>query len=297
MSVQNIFGHLLSLSGIEWEIAPPDAGSNPECLIVQFPFHRSTPAARDARKMVARELLDAPDVDWFRVRGSTWQVDLLRLRERFKLDLNWLEGTIAIEPEYDVLSETFHPEVRFGVLSLVFERDSLQAAPEVPWDEYPDDEAAELVPLLRRTSFNRDIERLFQRATPDRVSAVAMLDLDHFKSVNDKYGHQAGDAVLIKVAEIVRTITGRRGRGYRYGGEELAVLLPDFTVEEALPLLERIRAAVRMQLWPEFDGLVVTISIGVSAAKGATEPLMVVKVADGALYAAKRGGRNRIEHA
>ncbi len=118
------------------------------------------------------------------------------------------------------------------------------------------------------------------------------MDIDHFKNVNDSRGHPAGDAVLIRVAQIVRDVTGRRGSAYRYGGEEFALLLPEFTGNEALPLVERIRAAVEAEVWPSYEALRVTISSGI-ADGGSGTARDVVKAADAALYEAKHGGRNR----
>lgn len=166
---------------------------------------------------------------------------------------------------------------------------------EPRWNEYPQNELAELVPLLRRRAFDRDIELLARNASPDRVYTLALIDIDHFKRVNDDLGHPAGDAVLMRVAEIVRAITGRRGTVYRYGGEELAILLPDFTSEEALPVLERIRNVTKAENWPTFKGLRVTISVGIAAEKGVVSPAAIVKSADDALYRAKQNGRDRTE--
>jgi diguanylate cyclase (GGDEF)-like protein len=244
--------------------------------------------------MVVKALTDAPGVAWFRVRESRWLVDLSVLREDFELKLDWLQGTVVVEPEYDILPDRFHPEQLRGMLCLVVDRSSLQPAPEAPWDEYPDDELAELVPLLRRRSFDRDIQRLYDNAAPERVSALALLDLDHFKRVNDERGHLAGDAVLIRTAEILRTVAGRRGRAYRYGGEELALLLPDFTVDEAMPLVERVRESVQSERWSKFADLAVTVSTGVTAAQGGVNSQAVIKAADEALYRAKTEGRNRV---
>jgi diguanylate cyclase (GGDEF)-like protein len=242
--------------------------------------------------VVAEALSGASAEDWFLVRGKTWLLDLGKLRERFKLPLDWLDGVVVVEPEYDILPDTFRKDEMHGMLRLIVEREDLHPAPEPPWHEYPEEDRADLVPLLRRLAFDRDIERMF-RESAERTCAIVIIDLDHFKKVNDTFGHPVGDTVLIRVAEVIRAIVGRRGRGYRYGGEEMAILLPDFSAGETHPLVERIRETVQAELWPAHDGLNVTISAGVAEARGGTAPATVLAAADKALYAAKHGGRNR----
>jgi diguanylate cyclase (GGDEF)-like protein len=123
-----------------------------------------------------------------------------------------------------------------------------------------------------------------------------MIDVDHFKRVNDTYGHPGGDCILIGVSDCVRKIVGRRGRAYRSGGEELAVLLPHFAAEEAFYVAERIRRAIANTVWKHDDQeLRVTISIGVATTPHSTTAShgALLKAADDAMYKAKRGGRNR----
>jgi diguanylate cyclase (GGDEF)-like protein len=124
-----------------------------------------------------------------------------------------------------------------------------------------------------------------------------MVDIDYFKKVNDGCGHQGGDRVLVGVSEILRAVVGRKGRAYRYGGEEMAAILPDFILSEAAATAERFRKAVEARNWNEagFPDLRSTVSLGVSEF-----PILgidaeaLVATADKALYAAKEGGRNRV---
>lgn len=128
--------------------------------------------------------------------------------------------------------------------------------------------------------------------------AVAMVDIDHFKRVNDTYGHHSGDQVVQAVA--ARVAAGVRGIDCvaRYGGEELAILFAESNAAEAMAITERLRQAVA-RLPIEVDGLriPVTISGGVAAASGTELPASVLHRADLAMYRAKRTGRNRIEQA
>jgi two-component system cell cycle response regulator len=125
-----------------------------------------------------------------------------------------------------------------------------------------------------------------------------MLDIDHFKKINDTYGHLAGDAVIKGLAEIIaRTVRGGDLVG-RYGGEEFAVILPRASAEEAFALCERLRQNVAEAV---FSGpgqpLRITISLGVCTRQPEDEcgPTELIRMADSALYQAKRNGRNRVE--
>jgi diguanylate cyclase (GGDEF)-like protein len=125
--------------------------------------------------------------------------------------------------------------------------------------------------------------------------ALLMLDLDDFKSINDTFGHQQGDAVLTAVARALRESCRDADSPVRYGGDELAVILPRTPLEGALSIGERARVAIESLRIPQLDGdgsLRVTASVGVSAsATGDKEAL--ISDADAALYIAKREGKNR----
>lgn len=129
-----------------------------------------------------------------------------------------------------------------------------------------------------------------------RGYAVAMLDIDHFKHVNDTYGHHTGDivvqAVASRIAEGVRAVDCVA----RYGGEELAILFADSGAADAWAITDRLRQAVA-QVATEVDGVAITVTVsgGVAAATGDEPPADVLHRADLAMYRAKRGGRDRVE--
>jgi two-component system cell cycle response regulator len=127
---------------------------------------------------------------------------------------------------------------------------------------------------------------------------VVMADLDHFKAVNDTHGHDAGNAVLKRFSEILRTNSRRSDICGRIGGEEFLFVLTHTTQENARVVIERIRADLEATKF-DFDGsrLTVTASFGVAGFEGTEAPDFnrLVSQADAALYAAKRTGRNRIE--
>jgi diguanylate cyclase (GGDEF)-like protein/PAS domain S-box-containing protein len=126
---------------------------------------------------------------------------------------------------------------------------------------------------------------------------VAMLDLDHFKSFNDKYGHEAGDVVLKEVGALLRSSLRGDDIACRYGGEELLIILAGATLEHALPRMENIRQMI-MNHCIHSSGRklpAVTVSIGISEASPCeTDAASILKRADIALYKAKQNGRNRI---
>ncbi len=130
---------------------------------------------------------------------------------------------------------------------------------------------------------------------------LVMVDIDDFKQVNDRLGHQQGDEVLAHVADVLRKHSRDIDAPARYGGEELAVILPETELDGAALLAERMREAVESMQVPGARGggfLQVTASFGVAAAPGSgIEPESLVAAADAALYRAKGAGKNRVETA
>ena len=150
----------------------------------------------------------------------------------------------------------------------------------------------------RRTLFDLG-EKEISRARRTRASlSVIILDLDHFKKVNDKYGHLGGDAVLLRFVEVVRGCLRQSDVLTRYGGEEFCILLPDVGVAGAKVVGERIRSTVEASTF--FVGAIplkVTSSVGVAAVPNGDAQITMstlVARADQALYIAKRDGRNRV---
>lgn len=167
-----------------------------------------------------------------------------------------------------------------------------------------------LTGLPTRRALNEALERLEGGYT------IAMVDVDHFKQCNDRYGHAVGDQVLRMVASRLDRVTGG-GKAYRYGGEEFALLFPGKRVAEALPCMEEVRQAIegtgftlrgadrprkkpkkakRAKRGPAGrETIPVTVSMGAAEPTARTaEPDQVLKAADQALYRAKNAGRNRV---
>ena len=165
----------------------------------------------------------------------------------------------------------------------------------------------ELTGLPARRAMNEFLLKIGRRYT------IAMVDVDHFKKVNDTHGHDVGDQVLRMVATCLRRVTGG-GRAYRYGGEEFVVIFPSKELQRALPHLEMLRETianasffVRSKKRPKKkpDAPIgknagktkprITVSIGVASRdETKTTPEQVIRSADQALYKAKKGGRNQV---
>jgi diguanylate cyclase (GGDEF)-like protein len=125
--------------------------------------------------------------------------------------------------------------------------------------------------------------------------SAALLDLDHFKRINDAYGHSRGDEVLAAVAMVLRSSVRESDFVGRYGGEEFLLLLPDTGRDQAAIVAEKVRAAVAGLGLSEINQPV-TASLGVAAVPDdAADADTLVRAADRALYAAKGNGRNRVE--
>jgi diguanylate cyclase (GGDEF)-like protein len=150
-----------------------------------------------------------------------------------------------------------------------------------------------LTGMLNRRGFEEGLDIQLERARRiDGTVSLVLGDLDGFKAVNDRLGHQAGDAALRRVGEIVETTKRRLDLAARIGGEEFALVVPDGDEDSAFRLAERLRAAVAETFAD--DDVPLTISFGVSVSPGDHgDADLLLKRADQALYMAKRSGRDR----
>lgn len=155
-----------------------------------------------------------------------------------------------------------------------------------------------LTGLLNRRSFDRRLVAEHSRASRfGKPYALVMLDIDHFKRINDSHGHPAGDAVLAQFGQILARQFREVDVVARYGGEEFAVILPEISGSVAKSVAERVRRAVAATPFVLPDGreIGVTVSIGISCYPNcAASPEDAVSTADQALYIAKQAGRNRV---
>jgi len=155
-----------------------------------------------------------------------------------------------------------------------------------------------LTALRNRRAFDTELASRFEHAHRyARPLTLAMIDVDHFKRINDAYGHPAGDAVLRCVADILRKCSRQSDFVSRYGGEEFAILLPETALFESLQFAEKIRAEVATASMGEGMPERVTISVGLASTPHTVfaSAAELVAAADEALYRAKEKGRNRVE--
>jgi diguanylate cyclase (GGDEF)-like protein len=159
-------------------------------------------------------------------------------------------------------------------------------------------ERDELTGLLNRRAIVRKAVELLSRAREDKGTLIiGLIDLDHFKSINDRFGHAVGDQLLQRLATALRTSLHTREVFGRYGGEEFLVLFPDTTLEQARLSSERLRATLREQhLRVDDQDVTVTLSLGLASYESGDVLFdQVARRADIALYVAKTQGRDRVE--
>ena len=154
----------------------------------------------------------------------------------------------------------------------------------------------ELTDLPNRRAFFLQGAKEISRAERNKISfSLLMLDLDHFKNINDTYGHDAGDFVLKQFSNLLRENIRESDMAARLGGEEFSILLPETELKYAVKFAERIRQAVEQERMRVQDQSInMTVSIGVvTYSENLPDPKSVIKQADDCLYKAKRQGRNK----
>lgn len=155
-----------------------------------------------------------------------------------------------------------------------------------------------LTGLSNRHAMNEEFGREFNRCVKDDIPiAMIMIDVDNFKTFNDRFGHVAGDRALSAVASILKRQFRPRDLLVRYGGDEFAVLLPDIELELATEIANRVRTSVSGTTGTSDDSLIqvpIKISMGVASLQPGAGLSELIKDADAALYRAKKAGRNAV---
>jgi diguanylate cyclase (GGDEF)-like protein len=236
------------------------------------------------------------DLDFLRGNGASQivaaPVDILEKTHGIITIDNLFSGR-PLDPEDAAMLELLASEVGLGISNLLLNRQTAKLRALAERDE------------LTGVNNRRNLMALFQREL-DRsrrygsILSVAMVDIDHFKSFNDTYGHQAGDDVLRTIAQVLVSASREIDIIGRYGGEEFVALLPETALEQAAVYAERLRARVEMRghdlrtRFPKTKTL--TISGGVTQAmpQAGDDVERIIARVDASLYEAKEAGRNRI---
>ncbi|WP_025692715.1 GGDEF domain-containing protein [Paenibacillus zanthoxyli] len=151
-----------------------------------------------------------------------------------------------------------------------------------------------LTGLFNHMSFHEFYEKALEYGELGVPFHLALLDIDNFKGINDKFGHRTGDLILSRVACTIQENIPPIDIATRYGGEEFAILLFEQTFEEALSLMEQVRTALAETRHAELGGLAVTVSIGLKSYEKGTTKERLFEDTDALLYAAKRSGKNKV---
>lgn len=238
-------------------------------LDAQGNYHKVSPRHWHAPDKTMREAIrrsdDTPE-PWHR-GDTTWQV--IRQRNR-RMALIVVENGPLDAQEENFLAAIVLIHENYLRLLYDAERDMLTG-------------------LLNRRSFDTRLYELL--SLPDTRYTLALLDVDHFKQINDRFGHIVGDEVLLRLSQLMTETLGTGTRCYRYGGEEFAALLP-VTDTTAHARLEALRERIAGSDFPQVGR--VTLSIGHVCIERQPLPANVVEQADKALYQAKEQGRNRV---
>jgi diguanylate cyclase len=154
-----------------------------------------------------------------------------------------------------------------------------------------------LTGLSNRWAFDKALNELINNA-PTNNACLAILDIDHFKRVNDSFGHLVGDKVIKHVASLLQNQVSEHHQVARYGGEEMAIIMPETTLTEAFNLIEKIRKSLDSSRLKYKNDTVdigkVTVSAGIAALQAKDDAYNLISRADQALYMAKKTGRNKV---
>ena len=206
-----------------------------------------------------------------------------------------IEGFAAGADDYVVKPfevEELRARVKTGARIIELQEELIAAREELRIESMHDSLTRVLNRVAFFETFHRETARARRKKTP---LALIMADVDHFKTINDRYGHIAGDAVLRETARRLRASLRASDAIGRYGGEEFVIVAPECGVADGLALGERFRDAVASVPVAVANQLVtITLSVGIAATSDMDEAEHLLRAADEALYKAKQGGRNRV---
>jgi len=299
--------------GAELQRAFAQPAMEGEHLRAQAEFLMNQGELAEALELLQQSLAiaEAADLDWLQSRAHEQLHQLHKRRGEPALALEHFERYHALTVEAlrgEAVRELEVQKSRAEIAYTRLERDSLRARYEQLLREHDalagraerlerDALVDELTGLANRRAFDsRWAEAMALAHTGGVPCALLLIDLDHFKRVNDALGHAAGDAVLRNFGALLRELVREVDLAARLGGEEFAVLLAGSDREHALAVAERLRSSTADPGWyPHAGEVLVTVSIGVVASsEGSEDPVQLIEIADERLYRAKAAGRNRV---
>lgn len=213
------------------------------------------------------------------------------MRKRIEHEKDILHTKTKLEELYQATQEAnkelerLHEEYKIKEQALMKVNDQLETLA-----------STDILTGLRNRRFFQEkmLESLMLFREKQRYFSLLVVDIDHFKSINDTYGHPIGDLVLGNLAGLLQSLSRSTDVVARYGGEEFVIILPDCEEQQAIGIAERYRSQVASADWGEYN---ITVSIGAATVVEEDTEQSLFQKADNALYASKTGGRNRVTHA
>jgi diguanylate cyclase (GGDEF)-like protein len=254
---------------------------------------------RGGREAEARELI-SEGVGRMSIETIIAEIDMIESYERRGQDLRMAQANQraqANEVYQYVLSAIGMILLVISYLAAIALRRTMTAEQQVRNELRRRAMTDDLTGLANRRELMASLERATASALRnDRPLALAIIDIDHFKNVNDTHGHPAGDAVIRKIALTATEVMRAQDTVGRLGGEEFAVVLPDCSAQDALAACERLRVAIRETDLELETGhrMFVTLSVGIAVLGQGDHAADMIARADAALYNAKHGGRDRV---
>ena len=246
----------------------------------------------------AFEALDAADDLAVRIAAKAQQRDISRLRaEVFAQAGEYEQAYLNLRTFISLEASLKGAEVeqRIHALSIPLELRAAKAEAEVQRLKAKEMESLSLIDPLTKLGNRRKLEiQLAELKAIQQGFSIALIDVDHFKLVNDKFSHAKGDEVLIRLGQLLQSRIVA-GEAFRYGGEEFLLLLVQETELQAETMCEKIRLEIMNDSWTRLDiDLDISVSIGVAHSSEANSQQLLLQLADERLYQAKSNGRNQV---
>ncbi|UZE96463.1 GGDEF domain-containing protein [Alkalimarinus alittae] len=239
---------------------------------------------RDQVKTISQEVLDANDIDHLKVSVTSHIETIIASMDNFVAseDTRIDEMNKQMEAMQHRLQTM---ETEAGEIRSRLQVERAKALTDI------------LTGLANREAYEERLQMEFERWQRYRQpAAIVVADIDFFKRVNDDYGHLAGDKVIQIIAKELSNRIRKTDFVARYGGEEFVIIMPETTLEDAIPVMEKTREMIsRLPFHFRDENVQITMSFGIAAFQDKDSPAEIFELADKALYKAKENGRNRVE--